>query len=80
MENVGRLEMCYDGYWGSVCRDYADQRAASVACKELGYNDVVKGNYSHILINTDCCSVRRPYRGSTFACHLCTTDKNLYLF
>ena len=57
--------MCYNGYWGSVCRDYADKRAASVACKQLGYNDVVKGIYSHILINTDCCSVRRPHYGST---------------
>ena len=47
-KNLGRLETCYDGYWGSVCDDidYVNQLivpSAKVACKELGYYNVVKG-------------------------------------
>ena len=43
--NFGRLEMCYDGYWGSVCNDYAFDNTAKVACNELGYNETVKGMF-----------------------------------
>ena len=46
-ENTGRLEMCYNGYWGTVCRDYTDYRTAMVACRILGYTDVVKGIFAH---------------------------------
>ena len=36
-ENVGRLEICYDGYWGSICDDLATDTVATVACQILGY-------------------------------------------
>ena len=42
---LGRLEMCYDGYWGSVCNDYADHVTAAIACRELGYNNTLRGQY-----------------------------------
>ena len=35
---VGRLEMCHDGYWGSVCNDFAGAETAAVACRQLGYD------------------------------------------
>ena len=35
-DNVGRLLVCYDGHWGSVCHDFADRMTAEVACKQLG--------------------------------------------
>ena len=38
MDTKGRLEVCYDGYWGSVCRDYySDDTIAAVVCRKLGY-------------------------------------------
>ena len=37
IDTFGRLEICYDGYWGSVCDDYADSATADVACKQLGH-------------------------------------------
>ena len=37
-DTVGRLEICYDGYWGSVCDDYADDVVADVACRQLGHS------------------------------------------
>ena len=35
--------MCLDGYWGSVCNDYADFDVALVACYELGFFNIVRG-------------------------------------
>ena len=48
--NIGRLETCYEGYWGSVCDDidYVNQvllPSATIACKELGFSNVLQGEH-----------------------------------
>ena len=35
--SAGRLEVNYDGVWGTVCDDWFDNAAASVACYMLGF-------------------------------------------
>jgi len=40
----GRLEVNYNGVWGSVCDDGFNDTAASVVCRSLGFTYV-----SHIL-------------------------------
>ena len=31
----GRLVVFYNGYWGTVCKDKFDDKAAKVVCKQL---------------------------------------------
>ena len=35
----GRLEICADGHWGTVCNDGFDTNAAMVVCRQLGFPD-----------------------------------------
>ena len=37
--NQGLLEVYCNGQWGTVCDDFFGSTEATVACKQLGYND-----------------------------------------
>ena len=36
-ELEGRVEMCYNKFWGSVCDDWWSTVDSNVVCKSLGY-------------------------------------------
>ena len=37
-QSSGRVEICYNNAWSTICSDYWDNNDASVICKQLGYS------------------------------------------
>ena len=41
-EYQGRVEICHDNQWGTVCDDQWNFREAQVVCRQLGYSGVLE--------------------------------------
>ena len=45
--NEGRLEVCIENHWGSICSDMFDEREVNVSCRQLGFTDGETCMYMH---------------------------------
>ena len=68
---IGRVEIYYNGEWGTVCDNSWDIRDAMVACRQLGYENAVSALQGDQVPNGN----RRIWLDGIF----CTgTEKNLF--
>ncbi len=45
-DNEGRVEICFDDHWGTICDDQFGPPEATVVCRQLGY-DNGEGSYMY---------------------------------
>lgn len=62
-EREGRLEICFNRAWGTICRDEFNQTEATVACGQLGFSREGAVLHTYIMINRICmiCTIAISY-------------------
>ena len=49
--NVGRVDLCVRGTWGTICSNSFDNKDASVVCRQLGYSSYGKSIFIFHLLH-----------------------------
>ena len=84
----GRVEVYYNGQWGTVCGDHWDLKDATVVCRELGFKHALNssgkaqfgaGNGTIWMNNVECSGKEDSLRLCPFigwGSHNCSHDKD----
>ena len=51
-EAEGRVEICSNSRWGTVCDRRWTENATAVACKHLGYSEIVGGEFKKTVLHS----------------------------
>ena len=51
MANEGRVEICMQGVWGSICRNNWNNAESAIVCEQLGFQSESK--YLKLFLKTD---------------------------
>ena len=52
---VGRVEICIDNVWGTICNDNWDDNDAQVVCRQKGFSDVGQYRIVNLCVNNKFC-------------------------
>ena len=54
-ENQGRVEICFDGVWGTVCHNRWSETDSQVVCRQLGLLSPSKrASHRHVAAGQGC--------------------------